>query len=91
MTVIVEKQMTNVVMIGDGSAEARATRMLKTILLPKGTGFKNTSGHVKHQAMTLRVQSDFFIFFNCHMDAYQDTLYTQPSPLCKTQCSPSYR
>ncbi|CAN6555214.1 unnamed protein product [Malus baccata var. baccata] len=71
MTVIVEKQMTNVVMIG--------------------TGFKNTAGHVKHQAVALHVQSDFSIFFNCHMDAYQDTIHTQPSPLCKTQCSPSYR
>ncbi|XP_004298145.1 PREDICTED: putative pectinesterase/pectinesterase inhibitor 28-like [Fragaria vesca subsp. vesca] len=75
--VTIEGMMENVVIIGDGPAKTKISAVVGTFFVAKDIGFENTAGAEGHQAVALRVQSDFSIFYNCRIDGYQNTLYVQ--------------
>ncbi|KAL2923004.1 putative pectinesterase/pectinesterase inhibitor 43 [Bienertia sinuspersici] len=71
--VVVDKNKTDVIFIGDG-------------LKNWGDGFMAKDIR-KHQAVAIRVVSDLATFYNCRFDGYQDTLYAVRSRQFYRHCT----
>uniref|UniRef100_A0A7N0T753 Pectinesterase n=1 Tax=Kalanchoe fedtschenkoi TaxID=63787 RepID=A0A7N0T753_KALFE len=61
---------------GVGTFQTGTFKALGSNFIARDIGFENSAGSEKHQAVALHAGGDMSIFFNCKIDAFQDTLLT---------------
>ncbi|XP_057778763.1 probable pectinesterase/pectinesterase inhibitor 58 [Salvia miltiorrhiza] len=61
---------------GVGTYQTATVAVQGDDFIARDIAFENSAGAAKLQAVALRASSDKSIYYNCHIEAYQDTLYT---------------
>ncbi|PKA66615.1 putative pectinesterase/pectinesterase inhibitor 58 [Apostasia shenzhenica] len=62
---------------GVGTFKTATFSVLAPGFIAKSIGFANTAGPQGHQAVALRLNADAAVLYNCRIDGFQDSFYTQ--------------
>ncbi|KAG0492620.1 hypothetical protein HPP92_005699 [Vanilla planifolia] len=62
---------------GVGTFKTATFSVLAPGFIAKSMGFTNTAGPKGHQAVALRLNADAAVIYNCRIDGFQDSFYTQ--------------